>query len=60
MSLGLTFWQIGSGEGVRVRGKNFWDSHGERQIRFLDVKISNIEAFKEQIFICEDSESQSS
>lgn len=52
MSLGLIFWQIESGEGVRVRGKNFWDSHRERQIRFFDIKISNIETFKKHIFIC--------
>lgn len=39
MSLGLPFWQIGSGEGVRVGGKNFWDSHRERQIRFLTLRF---------------------
>lgn len=58
MSLGLTFWHIGSGEEVRVGGKNVWDASRGRQIRFLE--ISNIEAFNEQIFIREDSESQSS
>lgn len=58
MSLGLTFWHIGSGEEVRVGDKNVWDASRERQIRFLE--ISNIDAFNEQIFIREDSESQSS
>lgn len=60
MSLRCTFWQIGSGEGVRVRGKNFWDLHKESQIRVFDIKMSNIEAFQEPIFRCEDSGSQAS
>lgn len=51
MSLGLIFWQIESGKEVRVRGKNLWDSHKERQIRFFDIKISNIETFKKHIFV---------
>ena len=60
MRLGLTFWHTGSREEVRVGSKNVWDSHRERQIRFLDIKISNTQEFDEQIYICEDSERPSS
>ena len=50
MSLGLNFWHTGSREEVRVGGENVWGTSRESQIRFLDIKLSNIEAFNEDIF----------
>ena len=50
MSLGLNFWHTGSREEVRVGGENVWGASRDRQIRFLDIKPSNIEAFSEDIF----------
>ena len=49
MSLGLNFWHTGSREEVRVGGENVWGTSRERQIRFLDIKLLNIEAFNEDI-----------
>ena len=48
MSLGLNFWHTGSRE--EVGGENVWGTSRERQIRFLDIKLSNIEAFNESIY----------
>ena len=52
MSLGLNFWHTGSREEVRVGGENVWGTSSERQIRFLDIKLLNIEAFNEDIYRC--------